>query len=76
MGGVIQHVADQEQTTITLAMPLAPADAWTALPARDRRSETADPMVRQFSNRFSIDTANASDGSAAAPTPQRRIRFS
>ena len=76
MGGVIQHVADREETTITLAIPLAPADAWTAFPARDRRSETADPMVRQFSNRFSIETANASDGPEAVPTPQRRIRFS
>ena len=76
MGGVIQHVADRVDTTITFAMPLAPSDVWSAFPTRDRRPETADPTVRRLSNRFTIDTGNASDTPTPAPTPQRRIRFS
>ncbi len=76
MGGAVQHDADRRHTTITLAIPLAPASAWDSFPTRDRRSETADPMVRQVSNRFTIDTANASDAPSPAAAPQRRIRFS
>jgi hypothetical protein len=75
MGGVIQHVGDGALTTITLAMPLAPADAWTAFPTGDRRTTKGDPTVGEFSNRFTIDTANASDAPTPAPAPQRRIRF-
>ncbi len=33
-------------------------------------------MVRELSNRFTIDTANALDTATPEPTPQRRIRFS
>ncbi|MGB5736434.1 MAG: ATP-binding protein, partial [Thiohalocapsa sp.] len=76
MGGAIQYVADRADTTITLAMPLAPSEVWSTFPNRDRRPETADPMVLTLSNRFTIDTGNASDAPTPAETPRRRIRFS
>jgi signal transduction histidine kinase len=75
MGGVLQHATDRQQTTIILAMPLAPADAWDAFPTRDRRVEGADPTARPLSNRFTIDTANAADAPAPSPEPKHRIRF-